>query len=153
MSRTKVLAILLLISWTLNVALGVSLYYQRHSRSPHLNADRFAPPGFPPEMPPFPPDELEALRSGAGPLMHEQKRLAAELFAVLTADSLDSLELEKISDSLGEVRCRMQSVMIDKVAQLHDRMTPEQREKICRKMMGRMGGEGFRHPERHQKGN
>ena len=157
MSRNRLMGVLLLTSWTLNVALGVALYYQSHA--PH-----FGPPPFGNRQSkirnqkseisnPFPPEERELLRAGAGPLIGEQRRLARELFGTLTADTLDTSRVRRLSDSLGDVRCRMQGLVIDRVAAMHGRLTPEERENICARMVGRLGfeGPGRRHPNRGDK--
>lgn len=155
MSRPRLLALLLLISWTLNVALVVALFSRhREPRFPFPMGG--GPRGMMSGAPPaplgglLPPEEFEAMRMGAAPLFAEQRRLGRELFAELTGDQLDSARVRRISDSLGAVRCRMQDMMVSRIAGLHDRLTSEQREAICGRMMWQLErnrpGRGERKP-------
>jgi len=141
MSRVKWLGVLLLVSWTLNVALGVALYFRSRDPRPPFHA------GIPGEAPPpiglFPPEERDRVRGAMKPLVREQRRMAEELFCALTADSLDTTLVRVYSDSIGRLRCRMQDLMIDHALAAHGRFPREDREELCRRMIGKLGGEHF----------
>lgn len=141
LTRNRVFGALLIISWTLNVALGVALFY---SKQPHFPPPPFGPPDEmvsdgPPEIP---MEFRETLRKGIEPLMEEQRCIARELFHTLAADTLDTTRLQILSDSLSQMRCQIQKTMISQVSELHGKLSPEQRNKIYAKMMGRIHHEG-----------
>ncbi len=153
LTRNRVIGTLLLISWTLNVALGVALYFSNHPRAfprrpfghqfGHSGDETAPPPGIPLEF-------REALREGVDSLMDEQHCIAQELYATLVADSLDTTRLRLLTDSLGEMRCQIQKTMISKIAGLHDKLSPEEWKKICSRMVGRIGGERHDREFRHR---
>jgi len=141
LSRPRLVGILLLVSWALNVALIVALFYLY--RSPRIPPFPFASGGIPLEGPPipgmpFPPEAREEFRQGARPLVGEQRELARSLYECLTADTLDTVRVRCLSDSLGRIRCRMQDMMIARMAGLHDQLTPDQREMIYSRMAGKL---------------
>jgi len=152
LTRGRIMGILLVVSWTLNVALGVTLYYSsrisdaprapfwRHP--PPLEAGMAPPPGLPPEF-------RDNLRRDIEPLMEEQHRFSQQVYAVMTADTLDTMRLALLADSLGEMRCQIQQRMISQMAGLHSKLSPEQRQKICSRMIGRFDGEGHKRRPRH----
>jgi len=144
MTRNRWLAVLLIGSWTLNVALIVALFYSRCDRQP----PRFPPfgiggPGGPP--PPascIPPEGRRMMKAAMAPFAEDQQRLSEELMLALTSDSLDTIRVMRYSDSLADVKVRMQAMMVRHITSLHGQMPPEERRELCKRMIGR-----FEHPK------
>jgi len=150
MNRTRWLAVLLVASWTLNVALGVALIYNRCDRRP----PPFGPFGMRgPEMPPpplscIPPEGRQLMRAMMAPMAEDQQRLSEELMFALSSDSLDTTLVMSYSDSLGKVKHQMQEMMVRHISSLHDQMPPEKRRELCKRMIGR-----FEHPKPGREGH
>jgi len=154
LTRNRIIGALLLISWTLNVALGVALIYSK--KSPHFGrppfGERFGPPGegIAPTPPGIPREFRETMRREIEPLMEEQHCMAEELYATLVSDTLDTTRLGILADSLGELRCQIQKTMISQMAGLHGKLSHEQRARICSRMIGRIDGEEHDRRFRHR---
>jgi len=144
MNRTRWLAALLVVSWTLNVALGVALYYRHYDRiPPHIGPFGMDGPGGPP--PPIgciPPEERRMMRTIMAPLAEDQQRLSEELMLALTSDSLDTAKVMSYSDSLGKLKWQMQEMMVKHMTSIHDQIPSDKRRELCKRMIGR-----FEHPK------
>ncbi len=109
MNRQKWLLVALFISWTLNIALGVALYYR--SRPPFPRPEplkAMMPPPSDEAVPPMVKHHRQRLRSELAPLTQEQRRLTREFFNCLCGDSLDSQRVQAITDSLVLLRSELQ---------------------------------------------
>ena len=133
MNRNRWLIALLLLSWTLNVALVVALLTRRD----FLPAP--PPPPFaesaPPGKPHWEPDET--FLATAKPLQmrrHDLMCLMGELFA---SDTLDSARIRRIGDSLETVRSELQRSFTDQMMRRHQRLSPEERQEFHRMMTAR----------------
>ncbi len=138
LTRNRIFGALLLISWTLNVALGVALYYSNDH--PPFPRPPFAPraEGMTPGTPGIPDEFRETLRRGVEPLMDEQHCIARDLYAALIADSLDTTRLRVLSDSLSLMRGQIQKTMISRASEYHGQLSLAERERIYSRMIGRM---------------
>lgn len=138
MSTPRSVKIALLVSWTLNVAVIVAFLLRHHDYMRH--------PGPPEDIRRFVPrEQREEMRRMMEPLIHRQFKLSDELYDEMTAASLDTTIVSRVSDSLGEVRIEMQRLVIKHMVDLHDKLPPEAREMIVKRSIGRMlGGPHFR---------
>jgi len=141
MNRTRWLAVLLLVSWTINIALGVALYYRSRMPFPPLIGIRPRDPAAPPPFAFLPDDERQAAREAMTPLFQEQRRLSLELIEALSEDALDTALVMRCSDSLGKVRWKMQDMMVRRASALHGRLEPDQRRDLCCRMIGKFDHE------------
>jgi hypothetical protein len=155
-TRHRWLIVLLLVSWTLNVALGVALYHKSRDLRFlfHHDKEEGTPP--PPPLGIFPPDDREAVRAVIAPMVAEQHRLSEELLDMLLQNQFDSTQVKLLSDSIGQVRLKMQSNMMSHIMAMHDRIPPDKREDLLRRMIGHLerghgpGRDMDRHRERDE---
>jgi len=138
MNRTRWLSLLLVVSWTLNVAFGVVFFIYHHRERRHPSADMLdGMPPCPPGLGMFPPGERDEIRAAMGPLAFEQRRISEELMETICDSTLDSQKVNSLNDSLGHIRYRMQEAMVHNVCRMHGRLPPEDYKQLCRRMIGK----------------
>ncbi|NQT34332.1 hypothetical protein HQ587_04010 [bacterium] len=151
MKKTRWLAILLLISWTLNVALVVAYFVRSNSDSAAGFSDlpRFS--GLRDPVPGIPPDMQVEFQAETAPLHRLRARLMQEISTTLAADELDSIRLICLGDSLNTVRCDLQRKLFTHLGRLHADLPPEARQRLsgrmCRMLDDRRPG-ADRHKDR-----
>ncbi len=138
MSKTRWLIVVLIVSWTLNVAFFVTIYFRA-----------CAAPGFPgpcPVIPPhfkedgfkFPDDFRNNMRKEVEPLHRELSRLIGQISLSISADTLDTVAVYELSDSLNSVRSELQNRMISNLCRNHDKLPPEARHRLSKRLYGMM---------------
>jgi len=141
MNRNRWMAALLLASWTLNIAFVTAWFSQKiclpggfwSNSRPDLEME---------EPPPPPPGALgEGFLEETAPLHQQRKLLMQELGEAFDADQLDSARIHELGDSLSEVRAQLQSKLVERMTRMHDRLSPEDRHLICRRMMRHLNDE------------
>ena len=140
MNRNRWLMILLLVSWTLNVAFVVA-YFTRSNRAfvPPFPDRKWSkrfdgpPPGFSQQM----RDEFHA---ELAPLHQERARLMAEISLLLELPELDTMQLSVLSDSLNEIRGELQRRLISHLGRIHDELPPPARQHLSKRIFGMMDG-------------
>ena len=138
MNKTRWLSALLIASWTLNVAFLVA-YFSRDV----LPGGAFVPdksrdalergpfPGVPPHL-------RERFHEEASPLHEEYQKLILELSTELISDTLDTVRLASLNDSLQDVRGRLQMKLMDHLRQLHRELPPEGRLRLAHRLQRMM---------------
>ena len=139
MNRNRWLMALLLVSWTLNVALAVVLYLK--STHPPGGSWRLGREEAPiaritPPLPPGPPGV--DFRREIAPLLESRERLGIELAAAFDAGELDTSRIFLISDSLNIIKGRMQRQFIGHLCRMHGELPPEARHRMAQRMMSRL---------------
>ena len=134
MNKTRWLAILLLISWTLNVALVVAYFVRSTSDTAAGFSD---PPRFPrlhSSLPDLPPDMQAEFHAETAPLHRLRARLMQEISTTLAADELDSVRLICLGDSLNTIRGDLQRKLFIHLGRLHVDLPPEARQHLSSRM-------------------
>ncbi len=149
MNRTRWLIVLLIVSWTLNVALAVALYLKSGYRTDDLlRVGDAGPPVVrtapPPPFGPMGPD----FRRDITPLKGTRGRLFSELAGSFNKDELDTSRILLISDSLNEIRGQMQRCFVRHLARMHDDLPPEARHRLAQMIMHRLEGDHGPGPHR-----
>ena len=138
MSKTRWLIIFLVISWTLNVAFLVTVYFRA-----------CAAPGFPgpcPVIPPpskvdalrFPDNFRDNMRREAEPMHRELSRLIGQISLEFSADTLDTVKVYALSDSLNSIRSDLQQTLIANLCRNQDKLPPEARQRLSKHLYGMM---------------
>ena len=138
MSKTRWLIIILVISWTLNVAFIVTIclrtcattvFKAQCSAIPsHLKEDTFK----------FPDNFRDNMRKEAEPLHKELSRLIGQISLTISADTLDTVAVYELSDSLNSVRSELQQKLISNICRNHDKLPPEARHHLSKHLYGMM---------------
>jgi len=134
MTRNRWLAALLLLSWTLNVALIVALI----SRKVYQPGGYPQPMTAPHPMPGWGQDDV--FLKSALPLQERRHELMREMGEAFSADQLDTALIRRISDSLEMVRSELQRNFLGQMMRRHGMLSPEERQQYCQRMMAPMGG-------------
>jgi hypothetical protein len=138
LNKTRWLSALLIASWILNVAFLVA-YFSKNtlpcgafiSDKPPDARERGPFPGMPPHL-------REKFHQDVEPLHEEYQKLILELSAEMTTDTLDTVRLASLSDSLQDVRGRLQIKLMDHLKQLHRELPPEGRQHLARRLQRMM---------------
>ncbi|MDP8239716.1 MAG: hypothetical protein P9X24_11555 [Candidatus Hatepunaea meridiana] len=156
MNKTRWLALLLLASWTLNVAIVVA-YFLKTSYPPGVQFTDT--PGLVKRVPPMPgiPKRMKAeFHAEAKPMHIKYARLIGELSLILEADELDTAQLYALGDSLIAVRSELQRKLIKHLGCLQQELPPEGRRRLSRHIFKMMDGHmpdckpGFNMDKRHK---
>ncbi|MDP8228327.1 MAG: hypothetical protein P9M15_02605 [Candidatus Electryoneaceae bacterium] len=145
MNQTRWLIVVLIVSWTLNVALGVALYLRSTEgyRTCEMNErERFAP-GQPP---PQDPQALMSLRRQFGqrfqerttPIRQDYRQLMISFSEMFSEDSLDTLNLFQLVDSIAIIRGELLKELITSLTNIHPDLTMNERRRLCRQIAGQM---------------
>jgi len=139
MNCNRWLIIALVISWTLNVALGVALVMRSvgHRIGEEVE-ERLNGMPLPP-LPPFPDRAMEQFRHKADPFHNEVHQLVQEMREIYCQDQLDTLRFRQIVDSLAQVRGNLQRSILMELAAIHPTLTSKQRLGVIGRAMMRMG--------------
>ncbi|MCF7810114.1 hypothetical protein K9N50_03905 [bacterium] len=138
MSKTRWLIIILVISWTLNVAFFVTVYF-RACAAPRfpvpcpvipspLKDDRFR----------FPDNFRDNMREEAEPMHRELSRLIGQISLEFSADTLDTVRVYALSDSLNSIRSDLQRTLIANLCRNHGNIPPEVRQRLSKRLYGMM---------------
>lgn len=149
MSRTRILVMLILTSWTLNVALGVALFlktqypsgsYWSENTSGHSNFQR----------PPFKDqhglseEEFTEFRGEKQELEELRRMYLVDLAETFAVDQLDTVKLNAYADSIGIISMQLHKQQIHHMIRVHDKLPPHARRELGPRMMKRMN-----HSPRH----
>ncbi len=133
--------------------MGIALMYSKRSHGEHRPPfgepfERLDKSKEPP--PPGMSEEFRAtLHREVEPLMAGQHSISKVLLETLTADVLDTIRLQSLTDSLGIMRCRIQQAMISQMVTLHGTLSPEERKKVYTHMIGKIAGGKHHRKMRH----
>ncbi|MBM3328791.1 MAG: periplasmic heavy metal sensor [Calditrichaeota bacterium] len=135
MTPKRWLVVLLIVSWTLNVALGVAIFMAVSHHHPH--------PGMPPgawpgrmHWPDPPGRQLrDDLHRELSPLGSEQRRLSSLLVDLLSDEQLDTARVRAVSESLATLRSSMQERFHGRLVEWRETIPPEDRRLIFRKLL------------------
>lgn len=151
MNKTRWLAMFLIASWTLNVALLVAYYmktdyppgafreFQRHQPMAHKHLN-----GIPRDM-------KRTFRADVEPLHQELARLVGDISTVFSAEELDTVLLGELNDSLNAVRGEIQHNLMMHLCRLHEVLPPEARDRLSRRMCRDIAGHMPGVPDMHVK--
>lgn len=134
MNKTRWLAILLLISWTINVALVVAYFVRSTSDTATGFSDMPRFPRMRSPLPDLPPDMQAEFQAETAPLHRLRARLMRDISTTIAADELDSVRLICLGDSLNTVRGDLQRKLFTHLGRLHADLPPEARQCLSRRM-------------------
>lgn len=154
MNKTRWLAILLLVSWTLNVALVVAYFVRSTSDTAVSFSDQSRFPRLRSSLPDLSPDMQAGFQAETAPLHRLRARLMQEISTTLAADKLDSVRLICLGDSLNTVRGDLQRKLFIHLGRLHADLPPEARQCLSRRMCRMLddGRPGTGRPKDHMSG-
>lgn len=135
----------LVVSWTLNVALGVALFLK--SQYPEGAFFHEPPQNLPGAM--HPPDEMLHRKTGMAmntemrkqtiPLRQNEARLMMDLAEELSFPLLDTFKVKAIADTLEQVKCQLHKLHINHLINLHGKIPDHTRRELAPRIMHRMG--------------
>ncbi len=140
MNKTRWLAILLLVSWTLNIALVVAYFVRSTSYTAAGFSDQPRLPRLHSSLPDLPPDMQVEFHAETAPLHRLRARLMQEISTTLAADELDSVRLICLGDSLNTVRGDLQRKLFTHLGRLHADLPPEARQRLSLRMCRMLDG-------------
>ena len=146
MNKTRWLVVLLLTSWTLNVALMVALYLKTQYPAGGFWTDSPAAALVPmpfSDEPPCPPMMMDdnGQRDRLYQFHAQRQQLMMAMAGEFAKDSLDSARINAIADSLEQLRRQMQELQIEHLTRMHDKLPPSARRELVPRVMRHFGGE------------
>lgn len=141
MKVNRWLAVLLLASWTLNVALVVALFLRNDGIPDRIWPGNIPPPHMMHDGPPPFAEHFESLRDEMSPIVRLRSRIADKMASAFEADVLDTALIRSLGDSLVVYHARLQDRFIQHLYELHSDLSPEMRKRLSRRIAKRMGAE------------
>jgi len=145
LNRQRWMIALLIVSWTLNVMFGVTLYLK--SQYPKGGYWMSSDPDKQPAAPMFLKKRWGSrLRDHVRPFRIEQHDLMKSLMETFAEDSLDKEKMVGLADSLAAIKGKLQRQFIVDMIDIHPHLTPyERRQVFARAMRHQMKGGGRPH--------
>lgn|GEM_PF-6179234 len=143
MDKHKWIFIALIISWTLNVALGTALWLganrgNREKRIIMHKEIRELP------LPPLPEGSLKDLRMQAMPLHRAHRQLMSEMRELYLKNNLDTASFSSLCDSMSRVKGDLQKTVLVELARIHPSLNADQRQKFFSRTVERMHPGGMK---------
>ncbi|NQU05413.1 MAG: hypothetical protein HQ568_04910 [Calditrichaeota bacterium] len=138
MSKIRWLILLLVISWTLNVAFIVTCYLRTCGSPGFPGACPVIPPHLKEDALKFPDNFRDNMRRDVEPLHRELSRLIGQISLSISADTLDTVRVYELSDSLDSVRSELQHRMITNLCRNYDKLPPAARHRLSKRLYGMM---------------
>jgi len=149
MNKNRLLMLLLLASWTLNVALGVALVMKTRSPfSGNYSGGRMGPPfGMSPGMPgdimeerlckEFP--EMEEKFEESKHYRNARKQYMFGLAELFAEDQLDTFKIRSLADSLHQVSGFLHHQHVDHMIEMHCKIPARIRRELIPRMTKKLG--------------
>ncbi|HHE47099.1 MAG TPA: hypothetical protein ENL08_05300 [Bacteroidetes bacterium] len=140
MKKTGWLSALLIVSWTLNVALIVA-YFMKTTYPPGVqfsagpDIDRFHG-----SLPGIPSERRAMFQMETSPLHNRYVRLIGEMSDNLAGADLDTSRIMELSDSLTAVRGELQRKLVEHLVRVHGDLSPEGRFRLSRRLFSIIEG-------------
>jgi|GEM_PF-2247583 len=126
---------LLLASWTLNVMLGVAYYLKSHYP---IGGDWMSESLRPHEAPPHDEQFEHArreFRDKIAPTVDKRRHILQQMAQVFMAEEIDSVELNKLSDSLEFFNSRFQHDQLSHLREMHGKIPAKRRHRMARRLI------------------
>jgi hypothetical protein len=131
--------VLLIVSWTLNIALGTALFlgWSRACKDRRDRVGRFE--GMPPPPCPVLPDfARDKIRQQAIPMHKLHKELMSEMHNLYCKEQLDTVRFQQLVDTMAVMKGQIERSVLSELARIHPTLTPEQRQRFFPRSMERM---------------
>jgi len=94
----------------------------------------------------------KAFEQKIDPIIDRRRQMYINLADLFSADEIDSLKLERFSDSLDIINSEFQRSQLIHLREMHARMAPDRRHKMARRLIRRFEGRHERHGPPHRRG-
>ncbi len=147
----KWLTTLLLASWTLNVMLGVAYYLKSHYPTGGYWMSETLRPHHPEHRNEIFRNARKEFSEKAAPVIVKRRQLISEMAHIFTEDEIDSVKLNRLSDSLDIINSGFHRKQLSHLREMHGRIPPEERPRMAKRLMRRLDrNHDFQRPPHHR---